>query len=52
VRLMLLWWVSASVVGGLWARWRGWVWCARVPGLISVRDRGSVGDVMGDGVFA
>jgi hypothetical protein len=41
-----------AVVGGLWARWGGWVWCARVPGLISVRDRRSVGDVMGDGVFA
>jgi hypothetical protein len=41
-------------VGGAWARSRGrWVWCARAPGLISVRDPAvqPVGDVMVDGVF-
>src|SRR3954451_16049624 len=39
--------------GGLWACWRGGVWCARAPGLISVRGRAvrRAGDVMGDGVF-
>src|SRR3954451_22765213 len=39
--------------GGLWACWRGGVWCARAPGLISVRGRAvrRAGDVMVDGVF-
>jgi hypothetical protein len=29
--------------GGPWARSRIWVWCARAPGLIWVRDRRAVG---------
>src|SRR3954470_23488639 len=39
--------------GGAWARRRGGGWCARAPGLISVRGLAvrRAGDVMGDGVF-
>jgi hypothetical protein len=38
--------------GGACARWRGWVLCARAPGLTSVRDPGwlRAGDMMFDGV--
>src|SRR3954471_14243501 len=40
-------------LGGAWARSRAWRWCARAPGLISVRDPAvrPVGDVMVDGVI-
>jgi hypothetical protein len=40
--------------GGAWARSRAWKWCARAPGLISVRDPAvqPVGDVMVDGVIS
>ena len=53
-RAMVLVVVMRRCPGGLWARWRGGVRCARAPGLISVRDLAvrRAGDVMVDGVFA
>jgi len=46
---------ALGMSGGAWARLpvRMWMWCARTPSLISVRDPRwvRIGDMMVDGVF-